>query len=308
MHQETKKTLTFIGIAFFFSWLLIGVYTAFGGEAGSRGASVILFLGMLIPGISAVYVQKFLYKEPLKKPFALYFKPNSWFFVAWIIPVIIIFATNEVGLELPWHEYSSEMEGFYEKLSETQSPEQVEQFKSAMDIMPIPFFWILFIQGLIAGITIMLLFSLCSEIGWRGFLQNQFSHVGFWKSSAMIGLIWGVWSAPVILTGHIYRDNPLAGLGMMVMYCLLLSPLVSYMRLKARSVVASAIFLGTLTGLAGIPLVYVKGGSDFTAGINGLAGFIVLAAANILLFIYERFLADTPVIPLDNNEVNDIVT
>ena len=94
MNRDTKKTLTFIGIAFFFSWLLIGVYTFFGGETGSRGASVILFLGMLIPGISALYVQKFLYKEPLKQPFALYFKPNRWFLVAWIIPVIIIVSAS----------------------------------------------------------------------------------------------------------------------------------------------------------------------------------------------------------------------
>ena len=302
MQENTQKTLTFLGITFFISWLLIGVFIVLGGEAGTGRGNILLLIVSLIPGISAIYVQKFVYSEPLKKPLALYFKPNRWFLVAWIIPMVVIFATNEVGLELPWHEYSPEMEGFYQKLSETRTPEQIEQMKQGIEMLPVPLFWISFIMGIIGGITYMMLAVLLSEIGWRGFLLRQLEHLGFWRSSAIIGLILGVWSVPIILTGHLYRDNPLAGMGMMVVYCLLISPLAVYMRLRARSVVASAIFMGTLAGLAAIPMMMIKGGSDFTMGITGCAGFIVLAAANIVLFLYERFLADEPVMNFITSE------
>jgi membrane protease YdiL (CAAX protease family) len=237
---------------------------------------------------------------------ALYFKPNRWFFVAWIGAALILLATNEVGLMLPWHEYSPGMEGFYKLLGKTMSPEKIEQVRTFYDRLPISVFWFTFITGFISGITISAVFTLGEELGWRGFLQRQFSHLAFWKASLLIGLIWGVWHAPIILMGHNYPDHRVYGVGMMIAFCLLLAPLLSYVRLKSGSVLAPSIFHGTINSLAGIPLIMAVGGNDLTLGITGLSGFIVLISANLLIIFFDRFVSDEPVIFPSAGDENEI--
>jgi membrane protease YdiL (CAAX protease family) len=126
------------------------------------------------------------------------------------------------------------------------------------------------------------------ELGWRGLLQRELLHLGFWKSSAFIGVIWGVWHAPIIIQGHNYPQHPVAGVAMMTVFTLLLSPILGYVRLKGKSVIAAAIAHGTLNGTAGIPLMVLVGGNDLTVGITGLAGFVVLAAVNLAIFVFQR--------------------
>jgi len=115
--------------------------------------------------------------------------------------------------------------------------------------------------------------------------------MGFWRSSAIIGLIWGVWHAPIILQGHNYPQHPVLGVFMMTIFCLLLTPIFSYVRLKAKCVMAAAIIHGSLNATAGLAIMVVKGGSDLTIGVTGLSGFIVLGVVNLGLFVYDHILA-----------------
>jgi len=64
--------------------------------------------------------------------------------------------------------------------------------KSQVAAFPIHPVWIGLLQGLIAGITINAIAGFGEELGWRGLLQREFSYMGFWKSSAIIGIVWGI--------------------------------------------------------------------------------------------------------------------
>ena len=75
---------------------------------------------------------------------------------------------------------------------------------------------------------------------------------------------------------------------MMTILCILLAPIFSYIRLKSGSVIAASILHGTLNGLGGLHNTILKGGSDLTNGITGVAGFIVLIIVNLLLYLFER--------------------
>ena len=138
------------------------------------------------------------------------------------------------------------------------------------------------------GITINAVAAFGEELGWRGLLQREFGFMGFWKSSAIIGLVWGIWHGPIILQGHNYPEHPHAGVLMMILFCLLLSPLFSYVRLKAQSVIAAAVIHGSLNATVGLAIIVVKGGNDLTVGVTGLAGFIVLTLVNLGIFIFAR--------------------
>jgi membrane protease YdiL (CAAX protease family) len=294
VNRNTRYTLQFIGITFFFCWMLIGVYSLSGGEWQTRPAYIIALVYMLIPGITAILFQKFVTNEPVRETLALWFRPNRWFLAAWILPVFITLLAVGAGLLLPGVDYSPNLSGFFDRYREVLTPEQVARMQRDMEQFPVSPFWIGLVNGLVAGITINAFFALGEELAWRGLLVHRLSGMGFWKMTGLIGLIWGVWHAPIILMGHNYPQHPKAGIGMMIVFSLLLTPLLLYIRLKSGSSVAAAIFHGTINGLAGLSILVIAGGGDLTVGITGIAGFLALAAVILLLAMYDRFLSPEP--------------
>jgi membrane protease YdiL (CAAX protease family) len=266
-------------------------FFAFGGRWNTSGSLAMAVVYMFIPMVATIIVQKFIYKEPLKRTLGISFRLNRWFLVAWLLPPIIAFASLGVSLLFPNVQYSAGMESLFERFEFILTAKQLQQMKNQLANSFIHPIWIALLQGLIAGISINAVAGFGEELGWRGFLQREFGFMGFWKSSAAIGIIWGIWHAPIILQGHNYSQHPLAGVFMMTLFTMLLSPIFSYIRLKANSVIAAAIFHGSLNGTAALSLMFTKGGNDLILGITGLAGFIVLIVVNIGLLLFDCMLA-----------------
>jgi membrane protease YdiL (CAAX protease family) len=182
------------------------------------------------------------------------------------------------------------MTGFLDRLINVMPPEQIEQMQASINALPINLIWLILIQGLIAGVTINALAAFGEELGWRGFLLNSFREMKFLKASVIIGFIWGIWHAPLILMGHNYPQHPQVGVFMMIILSILLTPLLLYITIKSKSVIAAAIMHGTLNATAGISIMAISGGNDLTSGIAGLAGFITLLLFLIILFFFDYFI------------------
>ncbi len=294
MAINSKKVLLFTGLTFFFCWAVAILFHALGGRWNTPLATGVGVIYMFIPMTMAIVVQKLIYRQPLKEPFGISFKFNRWFLVAWLLPPIIAFTIFGVSLLLPGVTFSPEMAGLLERFKSVLPPEQFNQMKNQIATFPIHPFFISLFQGLIAGFTINAVAGFGEELGWRGLLQKELGPIGFWKSSALIGCIWGVWHAPLILQGHNYPQHPVAGVFMMMVWCMLLAPIFSFIRLKAKSVIAAAIIHGSLNATAGLAIMLIQGGNDLTIGVTGIAGFIVLAIVNIGIFAYNRFVAQEP--------------
>ena len=291
-----KKVILFVGLTFFANWLMAILFFAFGGKWGTAASLVMAAGYMFVPMVITIIVQKSIYKEPLKEPLGISFKLNRWFLIAWLLPPIIAFATIGVSLLFAGVEYCPEMTGLLERYKSIVTAEQLQQMQNFPSVFRSHPILMGLLLGLIAGVTINAVAGFGEELGWRGFLQRELGFLGFWKSSAVIGIIWGVWHAPLILQGHNYPQHPVTGIFMMVVLCVLLAPIFSYVRLRANSVIAAAIIHGSLNATAGISILMVKGGNDLTVGVPGLAGFIVLAAVNLGIFIYDRFLMKEPLV------------
>ncbi len=295
MNRNIKKALLFIVFTFLSNYLLIALYFALGGKWVMPNALIVTAVYMFIPMLIAIITQKLIYRESLKS-LGLSWKLNKWFLVAWLLPLIIVFATLAISLLFPGVEYSPTMSEELERIKSIVTPEELKQIQS--DLAAVPSYVLILtriLQGLIAGVTINAVFGFGEELGWRGLLQTELNFMGFWKSSAIIGLTWGVWHAPLILQGHNYPQHPQIGVLMMTILTLLLSPIYSYIRIKSKSVIAAAIMHGTTNALAVLPISLIKGGNDLTVGITGLAGLIAIAIVIIGLFAYDYFLAKEPV-------------
>ena len=292
MRKNMKKIVLFVALTFLVSWLMAILFYAFGCKLMTSSSLVMLICYMFIPMTMAIIVQKFIYKEPLKS-LGISFKLNRLFIIAWLLPAIMVIAVIGLNVLLPRVEFVTNPEAsiIFEKYKLILPPEKFEQLQKELPSLPFHPFWLGLLQGLVAGITINAIAGFGEELGWRGLLQKELNYMGFWNSSILIGFIWGIWHAPIILQGHNYPQNPIVGVFMMILFCVLLGPIFSYIRLRSNSVIAAAIVHGALNAVAGLPLVVLKGGNDLTVGITGLCGFAVLMGTNIALLLYDRFLA-----------------
>ena len=78
---------------------------------------------------------------------------------------------------------------------------------------------------------------------------------------------------------------------MMVVFCVLLTPMLMYFRKKSGSVIVPAIMHGTFNGVIGITLIMVTPANDLLYGGSGLAGFITILIIDIFIYIYDRFIS-----------------
>lgn len=294
MHNGMKKALTFIGLTFFFNYLLAGVYYAAGGRLQGIAGTILGVCYMFIPMLVVLVLQKVVYKEPLRKA-GVSWRINRWWIIGWLLPPVMALAAFGVSLLFPGVVYSPDMLGIIERFKPLMTPAQISQMKQQIATMPIHPIWLTLAQGLVAGVTVNAVAGFGEELGWRGFLQKQLGYLGFWKSSLFIGAVWGIWHAPLILQGHNYPQHPQLGVLMMTVWTVLLAPIISYITLKSGSVVAAAITHGSINGTVGLAIIMIAGGSDLTVGLTGAAGFIVLSVVNLGIFIFDRYFSRQPV-------------
>ncbi|GAA4542245.1 CPBP family intramembrane glutamic endopeptidase [Pseudonocardia xishanensis] len=125
--------------------------------------------------------------------------------------------------------------------------------------------------------------ALGEEWGWRGWLLPELLPWGEWPAMVVIGVVWGLWHAPVLLLGYNYPlEGPAVRLLLMVAFCVVLSVLFGWLRLRSESVWPAAIAHGFLNAAAGSALLFSTAGQpvdNATTGLLGWTGWLVLAAA-----------------------------
>lgn len=286
MNAAHKKALQFTVLVYLISFLAFGIYLLLGGPR--TGPGIMLFSAgyMFFPLISALILNAY-HKDSFKN-IAASFKLNRWFLVAWLLPFGYVFLSMGVSLLFPGVHYAPGMEGLFERFAKNLTPTQVAQMKAQIAHMPFSPILIMLLQSLIAGITVNAVAAFGEEAGWRGYLQTQLSDLGFWKMSLIIGTIWGFWHAPLIANGHNYPQHPIIGIFVMTLWTIGLAPIFSYVRIKAKSSIATAIMHGTLNASAGFAIMFIAGGNDLTVGVTGLAGIVAIALIDLLIFLFDR--------------------
>ena len=56
--------------------------------------------------------------------------------------------------------------------------------------------------GFIAGVS-TLIYCYCEEIGWRGYLEEEFSNISFWKRGFIIAVMWYFWHLSFLMNSDI---------------------------------------------------------------------------------------------------------
>jgi membrane protease YdiL (CAAX protease family) len=268
-----------------FSWAIAAVVALTTPTPLTKTLLFVVF--MFGPALGAVVAAR-LGGPPLLPMMAL--RPNRSWLLAWLAPFPISAATVVVGMAMPGVVFRPGLDSVLLRMQESGlSATDIAEAQAKLAGMSWGM-WVLMlvVQPLVAGISINAIAAFGEELGWRGTLEASTRSLGFWTSAVVVGVLWGLWHAPIILMGHNYPQHPVIGVAMMVVFCVLLAPLHLQVRQRGASVWAAAILHGTVNATAGASLLLLQGGSDLTVGLTGLSGFIVLGAVNLGLWWWRR--------------------
>jgi len=283
-----KRAIQFIGLTCLVSWAIAGTAILLGLRSTQTIVyTVFAMFYMLLPALCAIILQ-LVHKEKPFRNLSVSFRLNWWFLVAGIVPFIASFLALGISLFLPGVSFSSNYDGVLQYIPEDQMELALEQLSK---FPPVIFLLLQIFQALIAAYTINAVFAFGEELGWRGYLLKALQNKKLLPVSLITGIVWGLWHFPLILLGHNYPEHPVAGVGMMVIFCILLSPMMTYIVIKSKSVITAAIFHGAINAISGISILYLVGGNDLTNGMTGIAGFISLLLVNGALYFYDKYIS-----------------
>lgn len=154
--------------------------------------------------------------------------------------------------------------------------------------LPLPI-WVLVVVDLAAlplNSVISSLLALGEEIGWRGFLYPRLrAKLGDTFAVVAVGVIWGVWHAPLLLLGYNYPSlAPGWRLVWMSVFCIELTAVLAWVRQRSRSVWPAAIGHGTVNASLALTALMLGASPELrtaSASLMGWAGWpvgIALAA------------------------------
>ncbi len=284
MMSTTNKSIIFLALAFAISWAIaIGAHFA-GLSQNPQFATGILAAMMTGPAISALICTfAFEKKGERVKALGLHFKPNVWWFLAWLIPIMIGVGAVAATVLLSSHHYVDIGEAV------RAQAEQAGQDMSAAPAFATNTIFIVCTALIFGGLINMPILTFTEELGWRGYLYSLWRPSGFWRTSIGTGVVWGIWHAPAIFFyGLNYPDDRALGLGLFVLFCVLLTPIITLVRERSGSVWAAGLFHGTFNALGGLTLLAISTPVFPWNGIVGIGGFIALAVFALITLLIHR--------------------
>jgi len=276
-----KKSITwFILISFTLSWVLFLTPLALNDldEATKKLATQGLWaIAMWGPGVAAITVTLFIEKKPFANLKLNILGGKIYYLWAWLLPPVLTLLSWMLTLLFG----IAQMD-----MNFTMIREFLDTVPNGSDIPVAVVVVSQTVQALTIGPLINMIFALGEELGWRGYLLPKLLPLGQWKAVLFSGVIWGVWHAPVIIQGHNYPGYPILGSFMMIIFCVLLGAIISWLYLSTKSPWVAALAHGSVNAIAGLPVLFLKPGYDMAMGGTlaaptawiGMAAFIVWLA------------------------------
>ncbi len=152
------------------------------------------------------------------------------------------------------------------------------------------FLALIVVSAIINGSTIATLLALGEEMGWRGFLLREIGEkTGLYPATIIIGIIWSLWHAPLILAGYNYPHHPdIVGLGMFTLICIVWSIVLSQLRVLGRSVIPPAVMHGNINAIGPTILLSFTVGDELYTSPVGIIGLIASATIALILSVHVR--------------------
>jgi membrane protease YdiL (CAAX protease family) len=143
------------------------------------------------------------------------------------------------------------------------------------------------LQSVLLAPFVALLIAFGEEYGWRGYLQSELVKLGRVRGILLVGVIWGLWHAPIIAMGHNYPGEPILGILLMTLYTIALAYFFGFAVLVSGSIWLAA-WLHALNNqvVSFLNLMVVRVDDpvlSFGIGVYGLIGWALVVCAILLI-------------------------
>ena len=263
----------FLGLTFLVSTIVFATYQFI----PDAFLTLYFAFAMWVPGLVALGIRK-AQGVKIQPSVLLVWENNRYLWFAAFTPFVLVFLTTVFNILLTHSTFA--IDPFYvNAFNEIGVPEDMHLAVLIGQTI---------INGFLAGITINTFFALGEEIGWRGFLQQELGHLGLWKSGLLIGFIWGLWHAPLVIQGYNFPQNPLIGVVMMAVATTPLGMIMSYFVARSRTVMSAGFFHGVFNAVAGITIAVVSPYTDYIHNPFGIVAIGVYSAVALLIYLLYK--------------------
>jgi len=286
---DWKRIGIFIAFSFGIAWLVALVLYLTGGLSATPYTLVMLGAGYMSAPALAHILTRLITREGWQ---GLYLRPKfkrGWRF--WVIclvaPTLFTFAGMAVFFAL-FPQYFDSTFSIVQKMAESnaQSAGQPMPEIDPMLIVIGQALTALLVSPIINAIPI-----LGEEFGWRAYLQPKLMPLGGRKTMLLMGIIWGLWHAPLIAMGHNYGTDypgaPWLGILATIWIMFILGTFFGWAVLRAGSVWPAVIGHGAFNGIAGIYVFFTQGSPNLVLGpsMAGIIGSWAMTMVALAIFL-----------------------
>jgi uncharacterized protein len=261
----------FIVLAFGISWAFWLTLGALGVPFGTRAV-----LGMFGPAIACLLV-RLLRREGFSDAGLPFIGPGArgigrLYLAAYGVPLVLLVVGVGLALLLGVQQW------------------QLPDYLHATHTSPLDFALIC-LRDVTLVIPTIMLFTFGEELGWRGYLLPRLSPLGGVTAAIIVGVIWGLWHAPLIFVdGYEYNDpHSLVAVCMFVLPSTTLSIILAWLRFRSGSIWPTVLAHAMGNQAAALALLaFVTPGNLYLGTPVGLIGILLSAAFAIWLIATGR--------------------
>ena len=283
MAGRGRRIVAFYAATFVATHIITTGYRLRGGSWNYLDTFVVANGIMLIPGLTALVFTRWMFREPVRSSLGMDLRPNRWWLAAWLLPSALMLLTLAVSLLIPGTSYDPTMSGLGERLG--FSATDAARLRAQIGFLGLPPLAGFVAQGLLLGPTLGVIGGLGEELAWRGLLHRELIPSGFWRCALVTGALWALWHVPLTVQGYGYPHHPVVGTAIAFVYTMSFAPLLTFVRLRAGSVIAPAILHGTADTTVLLTMALVRGGGELTTGWGSLSCIVVLLGVNTLIAV-----------------------
>lgn len=286
---DRRRVAIYLAFAFGLSWLSGLAIALTGGLSRSPVSVILVSVGYMGAPAVAHVLTRIVTREGWQE---LYLRPNlregwRYWILCWLAPGAFVFLGMGLFFSLYPQAFDPSLSAV-RRLAETaaQSMGQGAPIPDPKKVLVVQTAIALALAPALNAIPI-----LGEEFGWRAYLQPKLMPLGGRRAMLWMGLIWGLWHAPVIALGHNYGTEytgaPWTGIMAMIWFTFVFGTFIGWASLRARSVWPAVIGHGALNGIAGVAILVSKGQPDPLLGpsVAGLIGSIPIALAMLVLYL-----------------------
>jgi membrane protease YdiL (CAAX protease family) len=286
----------FLVVAFGVAWGLWGLLWGAGGLARPE-AFAVLVASMYAPTLGVLAAWRFADPLALRLSGVRRRGPWRWYALALaLVPVLLVLGAALCVLLGVQH-----VDPTFSTLRE-----QAQRLGRPMPPPPpLPVALLMAVPVVLLAPVFNVLATIGEELGWRGYLWGRLAPRGPRRAAVVIGVIWGVWHAPLIAMGYNYPESPVLGPLLMVGMTTAFGVVLAWLRARSGSVWPAALGHGAINAEAGAVAVFFSPASRLVGVPIGVVALLPAAALAALLLWRGKWAPAAPPAPLTDLPAGD---